>query len=247
MTDNKERLQKVIAQSGLTSRRKAEVLIDEGRVKVNGKVVTKLGTRVSKRDEVAVDDVPIEKERFVYYLLYKPREVISSVKDDKNRTDIIDLMSDVNKRIFPVGRLDYHSSGALVVTNDGKFANLLMHPRYEMEKVYVVKVKGIPSTKTLLKLTEGVRDGHDFLKAINYKVLSVDQQKSTMLLQVHLHEGKNRHIRRMMDQLGYPVLKLKRERFSFLTLDGLQPGSYRALSKSEVNRLKEIAKQNAKK
>lgn len=244
LSHNKERLQKVIAQSGLTSRRKAEAMIEEGRVKVNGKVVTKLGTTVSKRDEIEVDNIPIEKEKFVYYLLYKPRGVISSVKDDKDRTDIVDLIQDVNKRIFPVGRLDYNSSGALVVTNDGEFANLLMHPRYEMEKVYVVKIKGILNEQKLSQLTKGVKDGPDVLKAVKYDVLSVDKQKETMLLQIHLHEGKNRHIRRMMEALGHPVMKLKRERFSFLTLDGLQPGKYRPLKKDEVERLITIALEN---
>lgn len=239
-----ERLQKVIAQSGLTSRRKAEELIRQGRVKVNGKTVTTLGTKVSRRDEIEVDHIPIEKEKFVYYLLYKPRGVISSVKDDKDRTDITDLMKDVNKRIFPVGRLDYNTSGALIVTNDGEFAHLLMHPRYEMEKVYVAKVRGIPDEKTLSQIKRGVRDERDLLKAIKYKVLSTDRNKNTMILQIHLHEGKNRHIHRMMEKIGHPVLKLKRERFSFLTLDGLQPGTYRPLKKHEIDRLITIALEN---
>lgn len=240
----KERLQKVIAQSGLTSRRKAEDMIRDGRVKVNGKIVTKLGTRVSKRDEVEVDHIPIEKESLVYYLLYKPRGVISSVSDEKNRTDIVDLMADVNERIFPVGRLDYHTSGALVVTNDGEFANLLMHPRYEMEKVYIVKVEGILNKQTLNHLVKGVQDGKDLLKVVHYHVLSTDHQKKSTLIQVHLNEGKNRHIRRMMEKLGHPVMKLKRERFSFLTLEGLQPGDYRTLKKQEVERLITIALEN---
>lgn len=240
----KERLQKVIAQSGVTSRRKAEIKIQEGRVKVNGKTVTKLGTKVSKRDEIEVDNIPIEKERLVYYLLYKPRGVISSVKDDKDRTDIIDLMKSVEERIFPVGRLDYHTSGALVVTNDGEFANLLMHPRYEMEKVYTVKIKGIPSKQTLLNLTKGIQDGRDLLKVSKYSVLSTHKQKNTAILKIHLHEGKNRHIRRMMDRMGYPVMKLKREQFSFLTLDGLQPGAFRTLKKHEIDRLITLALEN---
>lgn len=244
LTQNKERLQKVIAQSGLTSRRKAEGLIEAGRVKVNGEVVTKLGTRVSDHDEVRVDNKLIKKEDYVYFLLNKPRGVISSVKDDRNRTDITDLMKHVNERIFPVGRLDYDSSGALVVTNDGKFANLLMHPRYEMEKVYHVSIKGIPSEQVLLNLKTGVQDGNDLLKAIHYEVLSKDKKINTMSLQIHLHEGKNRHIRRMMEQLGHPVQTLKRNRFSFLTLEGLKPGEYRRLDEAEVTRLRQIALQN---
>lgn len=244
LSHKKERLQKVIAQSGLTSRRKAEGLIQAGRVKVNGKIVTTLGTRVSGRDEIEVDNVPIEKEKLVYYLLYKPRGVISSVKDDKDRKVVTDLMPEVGKRVFPVGRLDYNTSGLLVMTNDGEFANLLMHPRYEMEKVYVAKIKGMPDQKTLTQLKQGVQDQKDLLKATDYKVLSVDKRKNSMILQIHLHEGKNRHIHRMMETIGYPVLKLKRERFSFLTLEGLQPGTYRPLKKDEIDRLITIALKN---
>src|SRR5699024_3500137 len=137
-----ERLQKIIAQSGLTSRRKAERLITEGRVKVNNKVVTTLGTKVSPKDEVMVDDIPLEKEPPVYYVLYKPRGYISSVKDDKGRKTVLDLMDGVKQRIYPIGRLDYNSSGVLLLTNDGDFAHLLMHPKHEIEKVYIAKIKG---------------------------------------------------------------------------------------------------------
>lgn len=244
MSHKKERLQKVIAQSGLTSRRKAEAMIEEGRVKVNGKLIKELGTKVSLQDEIEVDNIPITKEKFVYYLLYKPRGVISSVQDDKERKVVTDLMPEVEKRIFPVGRLDYSTSGLLIMTNDGEFANLMMHPRYEMEKVYVAKIKGVPSKEKLTKLISGVRDKRDLLKATNYKVLSVDKQKNSIVLQIHLHEGKNRHIHRMLEGIGHQVLKLKREQFSFLTLEGLQPGAYRPLKKHEIERLITIALEN---
>src|SRR5690625_2246136 len=158
MSDTLDRVQKVIAQSGLTSRRKAEDLITEGRVKVNQKVVTTLGTKVSHKDEILVDDIPIEKEPLVYYLLYKPRGYISSVQDDKGRKTVIDLMEDVEERIFPIGRLDFNTSGVLLLTNDGDFAHLLMHPKHEIEKVYIAKVEGIPSKESLDSLLRGVHD-----------------------------------------------------------------------------------------
>src|SRR5699024_4027657 len=151
MNRNLERLQKIIAQSGTTSRRKAEQYIVDGRVKVNQKIVTELGTKVTEKDEVAVDDVQINREQRDYYIFYKHRGIISAVTDDKNRKTGVDLMEDVTERVFPIGRLDYNSSGILLLTNDGDFANLLMHPRYEIKKEYVVKVNGITSKKNLKK------------------------------------------------------------------------------------------------
>src|SRR5690625_1298730 len=134
MTSSEERLQKVIAQSGVTSRRKAEQLMVEGKVKVNEKVVTKLGTKVSPKDKVEVEGIPLEKEAASYYMLYKPRGVISSLNDDKNRKIVTDYLPGITERIFPVGRLDYDTSGILLLKNDGEFANILLHPKYEVEK-----------------------------------------------------------------------------------------------------------------
>ncbi|WP_305082617.1 pseudouridine synthase [Oceanobacillus alkalisoli] len=233
-----ERLQKVIAQSGLTSRRKAEQLIVDGKVKVNNQVVTELGTKVSPQDEIEVEGVPIEKEAHVYYMLYKPRGIISSVKDDKGRKTVLDFFPEVEERIYPVGRLDYDSSGLILLTNDGDFANALMHPSYGLEKVYVAKLKGIPSKQELAKLIKGVTAERDLLKAVRYNILSADRKKDTMILELTLVEGKNRHVRRMMEALGYPVQKLKREKYGFLTLEGLVPGETRALTPKEVKQLK---------
>lgn len=244
MSDTLDRVQKVIAQSGLTSRRKAEDLITEGRVQVNQKTISELGTKVSPKDEVAVDGIPLYKEPFVYLLLYKPRGIISSVSDDKDRAVVTDLVQDVEERIFPIGRLDYNTSGALLLTNDGEFANLLMHPRYEMEKIYVAKLEGVPTAGQLEQIKTGVYDEGDKLTAVNYRVLSSDTKKNTMILEIKLQEGKNRHIHRMMEGIGFPVDKLKREKFSFITLKGLQPGQYRHLTLDEVKKLKETAKEN---
>lgn len=238
MTNHKERLQKVIAQSGLTSRRKAEQLILDGKVKVNNQLVTEMGVKVSPDDTVEVDGVPLEKEKHVYYLLYKPRGVISSVKDDKARKTVVDLLQGVEERVFPIGRLDYDTSGLLLLTNDGEFANNLMHPSQEIDKVYVAKVKGIPRKQELAILRKGVTSEGDKLKAVHAKLLSSDKEKRTSIIELTLHEGKNRQVRRMFEALGYPVVKLKRERYSFLTLHGLNAGEYRPLTPKEVNQLR---------
>src|SRR5690625_132353 len=156
MTKGLERLQKVIAQSGITSRRKAEQMIIEGRVKVNHQTITILGTKVSDDDLVEVDGVPLDKEEPVYYLLYKPREVISSVSDDKGRKIVLDYLPGVTKRIFPIGRLDYHTSGLLLLTNDGELSHLIMQQKHEIEKVYIVKVKIYPSQTILEQLIKEI-------------------------------------------------------------------------------------------
>lgn len=246
MTYKEERLQKVIAQSGVTSRRKAEQYIVDGRVKVNQKVVSTLGTKVLPTDEVAVDDVPLDKEKAVYYAMYKPRGYISAVKDDKGRDTILELMNNVKERVFPVGRLDYNSSGLLLLTNDGAFAHLMMHPKHELEKVYVAKVKGIPDKEHLLKLIKGIKDGNDVLKAVQFRILSTDRRKNMAIIELTLHEGKNRHVRRMMEGLGYPVEKLKREKYGIVTLQSLKPGEYRKLTHQEIHQLSKLAAENVK-
>lgn len=241
MSNAKERLQKVIAQSGVTSRRKAEALILEGKVKVNNQVVTELGTKVGPDDKIEVNGVPLEKELPVYYMFYKPRGVISSVKDDKERKVVLDYFENIEERIYPIGRLDYDTSGILLLTNDGEFANLLMHPKHGVQKVYVAKIKGIPSKMELARLRKGVKDKGEILKASEYRVLSTDKKKNSMVIEVTLQEGKNRHVRRMMEQLGYPVIKLKRERYGLLTLDGLRVGEFRKLTPKEVNQMRNLA------
>ncbi|QHS24483.1 rRNA pseudouridine synthase [Virgibacillus sp. MSP4-1] len=241
-----ERLQKAIAKSGYTSRRKAEALITEGKVKVNGKTVTELGTKVKPDDTIEVNHIPLEKEEPIYLLLYKPRGVISSVKDDRNRKVVTDLLPEIQERIFPIGRLDYDTSGILLLTNDGDFAQQLMHPRYQLDKVYIAKVEGIPAPEDLKPLKSGINDKGENLKAIKHRILSVDHKKNRAILEITLHEGKNRQIRRMMESLGYPVLKLKRERYGFLNLHGMNPGDYRELTPHEIKQLKTYAEKNVK-
>ncbi|MGG3989873.1 pseudouridine synthase [Bacillus smithii] len=236
-----ERLQKVIAQAGFASRRKAEQLIVEGKVKVNGEVVTELGTKVSDSDKIEVEGIPVEREEKVYFLLYKPRGVISSVRDDKGRKTVIDFFPYVDKRIYPIGRLDYDTSGLLLLTNDGEFANLLMHPRYKIEKTYIAKLKGIPPRPALKQLEKGVELEDGMTAPAKVKFLSGDRKKNTAIVEITIHEGRNRQVRRMFEKIGYPVLKLRRERFAFLTLQGLNAGEFRELSPHEVKQLRELA------
>ncbi|RHW41206.1 rRNA pseudouridine synthase [Neobacillus notoginsengisoli] len=243
-----ERLQKVIAQAGIASRRKAEDLIREGKVKVNGKVVTELGTKVSPNDRVEVNEIQIEREEPVYLLFYKPRGVISTVKDEKGRKAVTDFFPEIKERIFPVGRLDYDTSGLLLLTNDGDFANLLMHPRSEIEKVYVAKTEGIPQREDLRKLERGIKLEDGKTAPARVKLLSSERKKQTAIIEMSIHEGRNRQVRRMFDAIGYPVSKLKRERYAFLTLGNLRPGEMRELTPHEVKQLRALAMQsNSKK
>ncbi|WHY80160.1 pseudouridine synthase [Neobacillus sp. WH10] len=242
-----ERLQKVIARAGIASRRKSEELIKEGRVKVNGKVVTEVGVKVFPSDKVEVNEIQIEKEEPVYFLLYKPRGVISSVSDDKGRKVVTDFFSQFKERIFPVGRLDYDTSGLLLLTNDGEFANLLMHPKNEIDKVYVAKTKGIPLRENLRKLEKGIRLEDGKTAPAKVKLLSVDKKKQTAIVEITIHEGRNRQVRRMFDAIGNEVLKLKREQYGFLTLNGLKTGEARELTPHEVKQLRALAMEMSKK
>ncbi|AZV44183.1 MULTISPECIES: 23S rRNA pseudouridine(2605) synthase RluB [Peribacillus] len=242
-----ERLQKVIAHAGLASRRKAEELIKEGRVKVNGTVVKELGVKVGPNDRIEVNEVPLQKEVPVYFLFYKPRGVISAVADDKNRKVVTDYFPHVEERIYPVGRLDYDTSGLLLVTNDGEFANVLMHPKHEVDKVYVAKVKGIPLREQLRKLEKGIMLEDGKTAPAKTKVLSADKRKQTAIIEITIHEGRNRQVRRMFDAIGHPVLKLKRERYGFLTLHGLSAGDARELTPHEVKQMRALALNEGKK
>jgi 23S rRNA pseudouridine2605 synthase len=242
-----ERLQKVMAQAGIASRRKSEELIKDGRVKVNGKVVTELGLKVSSSDKVEVNGIQIEKEEPVYFLLYKPRGVISSVNDEKGRKVVTDFFQHFKERIFPVGRLDYDTSGLLVLTNDGEFANLLMHPKNEIDKVYVAKVKGIPSKENLRKLEKGIRLEDGKTAPARVKLLSADNKKQSAIVEITIHEGRNRQVRRMFEAIGHDVLKLKRERYGLLTLNGLKTGDARELTPHEVKQLRGLGIESTKK
>ncbi|WP_430608037.1 16S rRNA pseudouridine synthase A [Enterococcus sp. AZ170] len=230
-----ERLQKVIAHAGIASRRKAEEYIVNGRVKVNGKIVRELGTQVGKSDKVEVDDVPIYKEEYGYYLFYKPKGVISAVSDDKGRKVVTDFFSHIKERIYPVGRLDYDTSGLLLLTNDGEFSQKLTHPSHEIDKVYVAKVKGLAKKHDLLPLTKGMKiEGYKTAPAA-FEIISVDLKTNTSIVELTIHEGRNHQVKKMLQAVGYPVQKLKREKYGDLTLKGLRPGEYRNLNKKEIS------------
>ncbi|WP_407886315.1 pseudouridine synthase [Levilactobacillus sp. N40-8-2] len=235
-----ERLQKVLAHDGVASRRQSEKLIMSGRVKVNGSVVTELGTKVGVHDKILVDGVPITTEAPAYVMLYKPRGVISTSNDDKGRKTVVDLVESVSQRVYPVGRLDYDTSGLILLTNDGELANRLTHPKYEVEKTYVARVTGIPTNDGLRKLRQGITVDEMKYAPAKAKIISTDDKKKIAIVSLTIHEGKNHQVKKMLNAIGCPVEKLKREEYGFLTLKGLQPGDARNLKPEEVKELRRL-------
>ncbi len=232
-----ERLQKVIASSGYCSRRKAEELIVEGKVKVNGKVITELGTKVDYNDTVLVNGKPLNnKEEKTYYLLNKPRGVVTTVKDEKDRKTVMELIPN-DKRVYPVGRLDYDTTGVLILTNDGELTNLLTHPKNHVEKTYIAKVEGLVMKQDLEKLCNGVIiDGKKTSRA-KARIKKMDKKTNHTIVELVIYEGRNHQVKKMFEAIGYKVLKLKREKFSFLSVSNLKSGEYRLLSVKEVKKL----------
>ena len=228
-----ERLQKVIAASGITSRRKAEELIKNGQVKVNGQIITELGTKVSNIDEIEIDNKILEREAKEYYLINKPRGVITSTSDDKGRKTICDLIN-TSARIYPVGRLDYDTTGALILTNDGEFANILTHPKNKVDKVYVAKLEGIIKGEQINKLKNGITLNNVLVKASRVKLKKVNPEKNNSIVEITIHEGKNHQVKRMFEAVGFHVEKLTRERIAIFDLTGLKSGDYRKLTPKEV-------------
>lgn len=232
-----ERLQKIIANSGYTSRRKAEELIISGKVKVNGNTIYELGTKVSNSDIIEVEGLVLKKEdEKLYYILNKPRGVITSTSDEKDRKTVVDLIK-TNKRIYPVGRLDYDTTGLLLLTNDGELANKLMHPKSNIEKIYIAKVKGLIGKKELLKLSKGVLVDGKLTSKAKAKIKKYNKKNDTSLVELTIHEGRNHQVKKMFESIGYEVIKLKRECYSFLTLENLKSGEYRKLTPKEVKKL----------
>lgn len=241
-----ERLQKVIANSGYCSRRKAEEEITKGHVTVNGQIITELGTKVNVSDVIEINGTVLKKQdEKEYILFFKPREVVTTTHDDKGRKTVLDYI-DADLRIYPIGRLDYDTTGLLLLTNDGELANLLMHPKTEIEKVYVAKIEGILTGKEINKLKNGVViDGRKTSKA-KVKVRKVDKKNQTSIVEITIHEGRNHQVKKMFERVGHTVLKLKRERFAFLDLKGLRSGEYRYLNIKEVKKLYAMANFNKK-
>jgi len=236
----KQRLQKILSRAGVTSRRKAEQLIVEGRVKVDGEVVTTLGIKVDPEvQQIEVDEQILHFPSPIYIMLYKPRYYLTTLYDPRGRPKVADLLKDIPTRVFPIGRLDFDAEGLLLLTNDGEFANMLIHPRYKIPKTYRVLVKGIPNFYALKKLKTGVdlEDG----KTLPAQVKVIRKLKSKSWLELTIYEGRYRQIKRMCAAVGHPVLRLKRIRIGPLSLGNLKPGEYRYLTPNEVSRLRSIA------
>ena len=231
-----ERLQKVIADRGYCSRRKAEELILKGVVYVNGLKVKELGIKVESNALIEVEGHLLSTIKKEYYLLYKPSGIITSTSDEKNRKTVVDLIN-TDTRIYPVGRLDYDTTGVLLLTNDGEFANILMHPSSKIDKVYLAKIDGILKKDELDSLRNGVIiDGFKTSKAkVSIKKYNKSSNMSQILITIH--EGKNHQVKKMFEAVNHKVLKLKREKVGFFDLLGLKEGEYRKLTIKEVKRV----------
>ncbi|MCG8554845.1 MAG: rRNA pseudouridine synthase [Proteobacteria bacterium] len=233
-----ERLQKLLARAGVASRRACEDLVVAGRVRVNGRVVRELGAKADlQSDRVELDGRRLTAGKPIYYVLNKPRAVVATLDDPEGRESIADLLRGIRERVFPVGRLDYHTSGALLLTNDGELAQALLHPRRAVPKTYVAKVRGAVDERTLALLSNGIvlDDGYKTRKA---DVYVLREERDSTWLQLTLREGKNRQIHRMVEAAGQRVVRLSRTEFAGITVEGLRPGQHRPLSGKELDRLK---------
>ena len=232
------RLQKYIADCGITSRRKAEELIKQGKIKVNGQIVYELGTKINpQKDMVLYQNEKIkQKQKNVYILLNKPIGYVTTVKDQFERPSVLDLVK-VKQRVVPVGRLDMYTSGALILTNDGDFVYQVTHPKHEIDKTYTVTIKGIVTEQDVELLKNGVKIEEYTTKPAKVKILKTDLEKNSSRLEIIIHEGKNRQIRKMCEAVGYPVLALHRSKISGIGVKDLPLGKWRFLSKQEVERI----------
>ena len=238
--ENKEaiRLQKYMAEAGIASRRKAEELILEGKVKVNGKIANELGIKIVPNKDIVEYNgkkVVLEKE-YVYILLNKPIGYVTTVKDQFNRDSILDLVK-TNKRIVPVGRLDMYTSGAIILTNDGDFVYKVTHPKHEIEKTYTVTIKGIVKNNEVEELKKGVKIEDYITKPAKVKILKTDEEKNISRLEITIHEGKNRQVRKMCEAIGHKVLALHRSKIAGIGVKDLELGKWRYLTKNEVRKI----------
>lgn len=236
-----ERLQKVMARAGVASRRHCEEMITSGLVKVNGKVITELGAKVElDRDKIQVGgETLFLSSRKYYILMYKPRSYMTTLSDEKGRKKVTDLLKGITERVYPVGRLDYDSEGLLLLTNDGDLTYALTHPKHRVPKTYLVRVAGVPDPAKLEQMAAGLKL-EDGLTA-PARVRLAGQREGKALLEITIHEGRNRQVRRMCEHIGHPVLRLQRTKFGNITIEGLKPGQYRHLTKEELSGLKEKA------
>ena len=233
------RLQKYLADCGIASRRKSEELIKQGQVKVNGKTITELGTKViPNKDIVEYNGKKIElKKEYVYILLNKPIGYVTTVKDQFNRDSVLDLVK-TNKRLVPVGRLDMFTSGALILTNDGDFVYKVTHPKHEIEKTYNATIIGIVKKEEVEKLKKGVEIEDYITKPAKVKILKIDEEKNQSRLEITIHEGKNRQVRKMCEAIGHKVLALHRSKIAGIDVKDIPLGKWRYLNSKEVNKIK---------
>ena len=232
------RLQKYLANCGIASRRKAEELIINGKISVNGKVITEFGTKINPSvDKVLYNgkEVKLEDEN-VYILLNKPIGYVTTAKDQFGRDSVMDLVK-VKERIVPVGRLDMYTSGALILTNDGDFVYQVTHPKHEIEKTYTVTIKGIVTNEEIERLRKGVKIEEYITKEAKVKILKTDEEKKQSRLEITIHEGKNRQVRKMCEAIGHKVLALHRSKIAGIGVKDLKLGKWRYLSKTEVNKI----------
>lgn len=234
-----ERLQKVLAEAGVASRRKSEEMIRAGRVEVNGQTVRDMGVKVDpKQDAIKVDGRPIRQEKKVYVLFNKPKGVITSASDPEGRKTVASFFTNIRERIYPVGRLDYDTEGLLLLTNDGEFAHLLTHPRHHVPRTYLATVKGVPHGTKLDKLRSGVELEDGLTSPAEAEYYDIDPDKNETIVQVTIYEGRNRQVRRMFEAIGHPVQKLKRIKFGPILLAGVPRGKYRHLTAEEIKELR---------
>lgn len=238
-----ERLQKYLANNGIAARRKCEEYILDGRVKVNGKIVTELGTKINpEKDIIEFDGNAVEKvEKHVYILLNKPIGYVTTVKDQFDRPTVLDLVN-VKEKVLPVGRLDMYTSGALLLTNDGDFINKITHPKNEVEKTYTATVKGIVNQEDVQRLENGVEIDDYISGKAKVKILKTDEEKKLSRVQITVHEGKNREVRKMCEAIGKKVLALHRRKIENLDVKKLKIGQWRYLTDSEVKELLKLDK-----
>ncbi|MGS0746431.1 pseudouridine synthase [Syntrophomonas erecta subsp. sporosyntropha] len=235
------RIAKFLAQAGLTSRRKAEQLVLEGKVTVNGEVVKDLGRRIYPAlDLVLYRGKKVELAKPIYILLYKPAGYVSTVSDPQGRPTVLSLIGDIPGRLYPVGRLDLDTEGVLLLSNDGNFTNLMIHPRHRIIKKYEAWVEGKMASQVIKDLEKGILLDDGWTAPARVRILKYKNNKT--LIELKIHEGRKRQVKRMCAAVGHPVMSLKRTAFAFLTLKGLSVGEYRYLTPSEVNSLIKQAK-----
>ena len=236
------RINKYIALCGVASRRKAEELILNNRVKVNDKIVTELSYQVDEENDIVkVDDKVIkEEEKLVYILLNKPEGYITTVKDQFDRPSVLDLVRDIKERVYPIGRLDYETSGLLLLTNDGDLTYKLTHPKHEVEKTYLARVKGKPNRNEIENFKNGLKIEDYTTAKAKLKIVKYDEKKDVSILEIKIHEGKNRQVRKMCKAINHPVLRLKRVAMGKIKIQDCEIGKYRYLTEEEIKYLKSI-------